>query len=45
MIFGGPFHYADKKGAWQDIDLNIKHEGNGVYPYINEENSYGKRCY
>ena len=43
MIFGGPFHYADNKGGWQDINLNIKHQANGVYAYLNEENKFISR--
>jgi RHS repeat-associated protein len=24
IIIGGPFHYKDDKGAWEDIDLNLE---------------------
>ncbi len=43
MIFGGPFHYTDNKGAWQDINLDIKPQINGDYGYINDENKFISR--
>jgi gliding motility-associated-like protein len=43
IIFGGPFHYADKNGAWQDIDLNIKPINNPIFKYGNEENKFISR--
>ena len=43
IIFGGPFHYADKNGAWQDIDLNIKPISNPIFKYGNEKNKFISR--
>lgn len=43
MIFGGPFHYPDYRGGWQDINLIIKNQDNGVYAYLNEENKFISR--
>ena len=40
LIFGGPFHYTDRNGALQDIDLHIKQEVNGLYGFKNNENRF-----
>ncbi len=40
IIFGGPFHYTDAAGAWQDIDLKIKSRINNGYAYENEANQF-----
>jgi gliding motility-associated-like protein len=39
IYFGGPFHYQDQQGAWQDINLDIL-SGNGLFSYVNKENEF-----
>lgn len=43
IIIGGPFHYNDASGAWQDIDLNIKSRPDSKFPYYNNENKIATR--
>ncbi|MBI4647605.1 MAG: hypothetical protein HY738_13715, partial [Bacteroidia bacterium] len=43
VIIGGPFHYKDEHGAWQDIDLTIKQSNIPVYKYVNDENRFVSR--
>ncbi len=40
IYFGGPFHYQDENGGWQDINLAISNEINKGYSYSNKENSF-----
>ncbi|MBK6544305.1 MAG: hypothetical protein IPG12_03350 [Saprospiraceae bacterium] len=40
VILGGPFHYLDNNGAWQDIDLSIKSQQDSEFKYINTENRF-----
>lgn len=40
IYFGGPYHYKDESGAWQDIDLNIKPITGAVYSYSNAQNQF-----
>ena len=43
IIFGGPFHYADKNGAWQDIDLTIKKQSGSAFEFSNNNNRFISR--
>ncbi|HQZ76190.1 MAG TPA: hypothetical protein PLO70_16845, partial [Chitinophagaceae bacterium] len=43
IFFGGPFHYEDKTGNWQDINLNIKKAENEGYSFVNNENVFVSR--
>jgi gliding motility-associated-like protein len=40
IYFGGPFHYLDKFGAWQDINLEIRRQTDPSFKYVNEENDF-----
>ncbi|MEP6673644.1 MAG: T9SS type B sorting domain-containing protein [Ferruginibacter sp.] len=40
VYFGGPFHYSDIHGSWQDINLNIHTQNDPVFKYINTENRF-----
>lgn len=43
IIFGGPFHYKDSQGAWQDIDLALKQSNDTHFPFFNEDNKFISR--
>jgi hypothetical protein len=43
IIIGGPFHYKDAAGAWQDIDLNIRQQSHPIFSYYNNENNFTSR--
>jgi hypothetical protein len=43
IYFGGPFHYTDQQGAWQDINLDIRSQTNVDYTYINQANRFISR--
>ena len=43
IYFGGPFHFLDNTGAWQDINLDIKTQSSPTFKYVNEENRFISR--
>jgi gliding motility-associated-like protein len=43
IYFGGPFHYMDQAGAWQDINLDIRSQANTPFKYINQDNRFISR--
>jgi|GEM_PF-2981778 len=43
IILGGPFHYLDPEGYWQDIDINIKESTDKQFPFSNIHNKYTSR--
>ncbi len=43
IYFGGPFHYMDQAGEWQDINLDIRTQANTPFKYSNQENSFISR--
>ncbi len=43
ILFGGPFHYKEASGAWQDINLTIREQTSQKYKYINTENRFVSR--
>lgn len=40
VIIGGPFHYMDAQSHWQDIDLTIGKNGNAIFPFYNNTNTF-----
>lgn len=43
VIIGGPFHYKDDDGAWQDIDYSIRELGTGIFKFVNRSNRFISR--
>ena len=40
VIIGGPFHYKDASGAWQDLDLKIQAQTHPKFSYYNNQNNF-----